>query len=152
MLYRASSNPPRLSAVVCDELIKTAQAEMTFSLPPPFRLPAICVSSRPALLPACRVVRRGGMISPVLSACLLGNVIMAMAVPSHPWRPAMCLSARACLYGCGSPLVPLISLPLSSRLPAPLARVGERGGRRREYCCLSYLSHAGGGWRCLLRG
>lgn len=22
---------------------------------------------------------------------------MAMAVPSHPWRPAMCLSARACL-------------------------------------------------------
>lgn len=31
---------------------------------------------------------------------------MAMAVPSHPWRPAMCLSAR---------------------LLAPFARVGERG-------------------------
>ena len=67
------------------------------------------------------------MISPVLSACLLGNVVMAMAVPSHPWRPAMCLSARACFYVCVSPLVPLISLPLSSRLPAPFARVGERG-------------------------
>lgn len=33
-----------------------------------------------------------------------------MAVPSHPWRPAMCLSARACFYVCVSPLVPLISL------------------------------------------
>lgn len=56
MPCRASSRPPRLSSVVCDELIKTARTEMTFSLPPPFRFPAICVSPRPALLPvaSCR--------------------------------------------------------------------------------------------------
>ena len=133
MPCRASSRPPRLSSVVCDELVKTARAEMTFSLPPPFRFPAICVSPRPTLLPACRVVRRGGMISPVLSACLLGNVVMAMAVPSHPWRPAMCLSARACFYVCVSPLVPLISL-FSLARPVCSCRVAGRSASLSFAC------------------
>ena len=96
MLYRASSRPPRLSSVVCGELVKTARAEMTFSLPPPFRFPAICVSPRPALLPACRVVRRGGMISQF-------SLLACSVMSSWPWRcrlirgdlPCVCLLVLA---------------------------------------------------------
>lgn len=76
---------------------------------------------------------------------------MSMAVPSHPLRPAMCLSARACFYVCVSPLVPLISLPLSSRLPAPLNRVGGRGGRASGFIAARRgLPRAGGGVACFV--
>ena len=53
---------------------------------------------------------------------------MAMAGPDRPWRLA--LGSPACAYsaGCGSLLVPLISLSVSLfSLLAPFARVGERG-------------------------
>lgn len=72
------------SLVVCDELIKTERAEMTFSLPPPFRFPAICVSPRPALLPvaSCRGAGRNDLS--VLSACLPDDAIMPMAMSDHP--------------------------------------------------------------------
>ena len=70
---------------------------------------------------------------PAFSACLPDDVIMAMAEPDavsdHLRRSALRSFARACSGCCGSPLVPLISLPppRSSRLFAPLDRVGERG-------------------------
>lgn len=88
------------------------------------------------------------MISPVLSACLLGNVVMAMAVPSHPWRPAMCLSARACFYVCVAPLVPPISL---FSLARPACRVVGRGARASEFivACRG-LPRARGGVACFV--
>ena len=149
MPCRASSRLPRLSSVVCDELVKTARAEMTFSLPPPFRFPAICISPRPALLPACRVVRRGGMISPF-------SLLACSVMSSCPWRcrlircdlPCVCLLVLASTSA--SRLSSRSSRCLSLLACTPRLLVsgsGELG--RRWYCCPPCSASCRRG-RCLL--
>lgn len=100
---------------------------------------------RPALLPAFRVERRGG-VSPFPLLCLPDDVIMAMAVPDLPAAAYLLLPARACSAGCGSPPVPLVLLLRSSRLTAPLDRVGERGALASRFIAARRgLPRAGGG-------
>lgn len=104
MPFRASSRPPRLSAVVCYELVKTALTGMVFS--PSFLSPAICVSPRPALLPACRVVRRGGMISPF-------SLLACSVMSSWPWRCRLIRGDLPCV--CLLVLAPSAAARFSSR-------------------------------------
>ena len=52
---------------------------------------------------------------------------MAMAWSDHLRRRVLESPARACFAGCGSPFVSLVLLPRSSRLTAPLTRVGWGG-------------------------
>lgn len=100
---------------------------------------------RPALLPAFCVERRGG-VSPFPLLCLPDDVIMAMAVPDLPAAAYLLLPARACSAGCGSPPVPLVLLLRSSRLTAPLDRVGERGALASRFIAARRgLPRAGGG-------
>ena len=72
---------------------------------------------------------------------------MAMTEPNtvsdHLRRSALWSFARACSIGCGS--LP-VSLPRSSRLPAPLNRVGERGAWASGFIAARRgLPRAGGG-------
>lgn len=82
---RASSRPPRLSAAVCGELVKTAREETTSS--PPFLLPAVCVSSCPAAMsPPVRCPRRACL--PRMAAgsrrCDVSGSPLVLAPPCSP--------------------------------------------------------------------
>lgn len=71
---------------------------------------------------------------------------MPMAGPDHLRRPALRLSVRACFDCCGPPFVSLVLLPRSSRLFAPLDRVGERGAWASGFIAARRgLPRAGGG-------
>lgn len=71
---------------------------------------------------------------------------MAMAAADHLRRRVLGSPARACSGCCGSPPVPLVLLPCSSRLPAPLDRVGERGALASRFIAARRgLPRAGGG-------
>lgn len=70
---------------------------------------------------------------------------MAMAVPSHPWRPAMCLSARACLGRLRLASRPAHLAAFLFLLARPAARVGERGAWASGFIARRGLPRAGGG-------
>ena len=80
-----------------------------------------------------------------------GAMSSHLVISSSRHLVSSCGAALRFLLACGSSLVPLISPSYSSRLPAPLARVGERGAwASGAIVARRGLPRAGGGVACFV--